>query len=122
MKKNKILPLRLKIAREEKGLTQEQVAEKLSISIGTISGYERGHRSPNPEMIEGLADLYDKSVDWLLGRNPFPSELLKENDIELLTLFDEYERKGISRERMKQIIKDVVAIGEAAIKEKRKSK
>lgn len=58
---------RLKSSRESCGLTQEQVAEKLSISIGTLSGYERGYRKPNPEMIAELAKLYNVQTDYLLG-------------------------------------------------------
>jgi transcriptional regulator with XRE-family HTH domain len=85
VKKNKVLPMRLKIARERIGFTQEQVSEKLNISIGTVSGYERNHRSPNPEMLERLADLYNVSTDYLLGRSDDPklrqiadSDMLKE--------------------------------------------
>ena len=60
--------INLKLAREKRGLTQEQVADALNISIGTISGYERAYRKPDPEMICKLADLYSVSTDWLLGR------------------------------------------------------
>jgi len=59
----------LKEARKSRGLTQEQVAEALKVSVGTISGYERGYRRPDPDMIVQLADLYDVSTDYILGRH-----------------------------------------------------
>lgn len=76
----KVLPLRLKIVCENIGWTQEQVSLKLNISIGTLSGYERGYRSPNPEMLARLASLYDTSTDYLLGRtdNPNPPKNKRE--------------------------------------------
>lgn len=69
----KVLPLRLKIARDKTGWTQDQVSEKLNISIGTLSGYERGYRSPNPEMLARLASLYGVLVDWLVGNSDDPA-------------------------------------------------
>lgn len=59
----------LKEVRKSRGLTQEQVAEALRVSVGTISGYERGYRRPDPDMIVQLADLYDVSTDYILGRH-----------------------------------------------------
>jgi transcriptional regulator with XRE-family HTH domain len=58
----------LKISRHKAGLTQEQVANKLGLSIGTISGYERGYRKPDPDTLNNLADLYNVTTDFLLGR------------------------------------------------------
>jgi len=60
---------RLKEAREKKRLTQLEVANKLGISNGTLSGYERNYRDPDTETLRRLADLYDESVDWLTGNN-----------------------------------------------------
>ena len=77
MVKNTILPVRLKEAREKAGWTQEQVSEKLSISIGTLSGYERGYRSPNPDMLSKLAELYNTTTDNLLGRKSALLEALE---------------------------------------------
>lgn len=60
---------RLKQARENKGFTQQYVADKLDVSNGAISGYERGYRDPDTEILNRLADLYEVSLDWLSGRN-----------------------------------------------------
>lgn len=58
---------RLKLAREKKHLTQKEVADKLGVSNGAISGYERNYRDPDTDMLKKLATLYDVSVDFLAG-------------------------------------------------------
>jgi len=83
---------RLKKARENKRLTQQEVADKLGVSNGAISGYERNYRDPDTEMLKKLAMLYDVSVDYLTGnviREKSPSyntdkdELIKEEKLKL---------------------------------------
>jgi len=82
--KNNILPNRLKISRKKCGWTQEWVAEKLNISIGTLSGYERGYRNPNNDMLRKLAELYKTTTDYLLGLtdNPRSVDINKEPDFD----------------------------------------
>lgn len=60
---------KLRYYRKKKGLTGEQVAKYLNVSRMTISGYETGSREPNFETIISLSELYDMSVDYLLGIN-----------------------------------------------------
>lgn len=64
--RNKTLGERLKHAREVARLTQIQVAKKLEVSNGAISGYERNYRDPDTETLKRLADLYGVSNNWLL--------------------------------------------------------
>ncbi|MNZ99157.1 HTH-type transcriptional regulator ImmR [compost metagenome] len=65
---------KLKKARENKRLTQQEVAIKLGVTNGTISGYERNYRDPDTDILNRMADLYEVSLDWLNGRDK------KEND------------------------------------------
>ena len=65
----KILAKRLKEARENAGLKQIDAAKKLGISNGTLSGYERNYRDPDTDILNRMAELYDVSVDWLLGNS-----------------------------------------------------
>lgn len=65
---------RLKKARENKRLTQQDVADKFGVSNGTISGYERNYRDPDSDTLSQLADLYEVSLDWLKGREQKESE------------------------------------------------
>jgi len=66
---------RLKRERERKGWSQLYVAEKLGITNAVLSNYERDYRDPDTDTLTKLADLYDVSIDYLLGRidNPSPS-------------------------------------------------
>lgn len=66
------LGVRLRRAREKANKTQGEVCKLLGISIGTLSGYERGYRNPDPDTLARLADIYDVSVDYLLGRTHSP--------------------------------------------------
>lgn len=68
---NEILSKRIKSLRENKGWFQKDVAEKLNVKSNTLSGYENGTRSPDPDMLSKIADLYGVSVDYLLGRDEF---------------------------------------------------
>ncbi|WP_051891615.1 helix-turn-helix domain-containing protein [Lysinibacillus sphaericus] len=76
-----ILAKRLRTLREERGYLQKFVADKLDIKSNTLSGYENGTRSPDPSMLSSLADLYDVSIDYLLGRTDNKDALHKQAGI-----------------------------------------
>ena len=54
--------------RKKRGMSQSQLAKELNIGTSTLGMYETGKRSPNPEMLNKLADYFHVSVDYLLGR------------------------------------------------------
>ena len=54
--------------RQDKGLTQKQLGRVLSVSTGTISNYENGVHYPDLEKLVALADYFQVSTDYLLGR------------------------------------------------------
>lgn len=62
----------LKELREKKGFTQKQLAEALYLSKTTISQYENGTHTPSIETFIKLADIFDVSIDYLLGRTAIP--------------------------------------------------
>lgn len=59
---------RLKSARLKAGLKQIQVKERTQINNKTLSGYENGVSEPDLNTLTVLADLYNVSTDYLLGR------------------------------------------------------
>lgn len=59
---------RLKKLRTSKRLTQEELGKIVHVSKVSISGYERGERSPDRETLTDLADYFEVSTDYLLGR------------------------------------------------------
>src|SRR5699024_11912434 len=69
---NAILARRLKNLRDKNGYKQSFVADKLGIRSNTLSGYENGTRSPDPEMLISLAEFYNVTTDYLLGRSNDP--------------------------------------------------
>ncbi|MFZ4897298.1 helix-turn-helix domain-containing protein [Enterococcus durans] len=66
---------RLKQLRNSRGWTQSQFGEKINVTKASISGYENGTRSPDKETLVKIAEIFNVSVDYLLGRtdNPNPS-------------------------------------------------
>ncbi|ALX49707.1 helix-turn-helix domain-containing protein [Lentibacillus amyloliquefaciens] len=81
--KEQILSKRLKMLRNEKGYMQKFVADKIGVRSNTLSGYENGTRSPDPDTINKLAELYNVTTDYLLGRteNPEVSEEIEKDEI-----------------------------------------
>ncbi|MCQ4925044.1 helix-turn-helix domain-containing protein [Tissierella carlieri] len=58
----------LRELREEKDLTQVELAKKLNITSQSLSQCELGKRLPDIEMINILADFFNVSIDYLVGR------------------------------------------------------
>ena len=57
--------------RKQKGLSQEELANKLNVSRQTVSKWELGDSTPDMEKLTGLSDLFEISLDELvLGKVP----------------------------------------------------
>ena len=59
---------RLKELRLDKGLKQSELANILMTTQATIGKYERGDLEPNLDFLKKLADFFEVSTDYLLGR------------------------------------------------------
>lgn len=57
----------IRVARKRMGLTQEELADRLGITLGTISKWERGASEPELSYLMELADVFRISVDALIG-------------------------------------------------------
>lgn len=66
--------LRLKQLRKERKLTQTDVANVLGITYQAYAHYEKGRHQPDPQSLKKLADFFDVSVDYLLGRSEIDDE------------------------------------------------
>jgi len=64
-----MLGARLKECRAAKNVTQRKVADYLDITVPAYQRYELGLREPNIKTLNKLADYFDVSVDYLLGRS-----------------------------------------------------
>ena len=63
-----ILSQRLKQCRKEKGFTQGQVAIYCDITEKTYQNYELNTREPKLDILIRIANLFDVSIDYLVGR------------------------------------------------------
>lgn len=55
--------------RKSHGMTQEQLGQALCLSRSCIANYESGNRQPDAELLSQIADYFDVSTDFLMGRN-----------------------------------------------------
>lgn len=70
--------IRLKELRENAGLSQYKFADKFGVAQSTVGSWEAGKREPNFDTMQRLADFFNVSIDYLLGRqatmdSPAPS-------------------------------------------------
>lgn len=59
---------RLRILREERGLTQEGMAKEMQIPLRSYHRLEADGSKTNYDTLLKIADYYEVSVDWLMGR------------------------------------------------------
>lgn len=71
-----ITAYRLRALREQKGLSQRDVAERIGMTRAAYNKYERGTSRPVRKLDE-LSDLFGVTIDYLLGKDatPFENEL-----------------------------------------------
>ncbi len=68
-------PIILCELRKEKGLSQKEAAAKLGISQALLSHYEKGIRECGQSFLIKVADFYNVTCDYLLGRTPEKNDL-----------------------------------------------
>ncbi|MFI8492610.1 helix-turn-helix domain-containing protein [Peribacillus butanolivorans] len=64
--------------RKGKRWSLQYTADQLGIAKSTYAGYESGYRRPSLESIKSMADLFETSIDYILGRADHPAFLPKE--------------------------------------------
>lgn len=72
---------RLKKLRAARGLSQQELSDKLNITRGTYAHYEVNKRQPDYETLKKISDFFNVSIDYLITGNEFtnsPDEMWKE--------------------------------------------
>ena len=85
---------KIKLYRENKKMTQNEVADILGVSSATISKYESGALEPNIESLKRLAELFEISIDELLNDEEKKFDISKINVLDILREQKEMKLKG----------------------------
>jgi transcriptional regulator with XRE-family HTH domain len=118
-----VLGKRITALRKEAGLTQEQLAKRLNITRSALSQYELGSRNPDYDLLLKIADFFEVTVDYLLGKPKSVSVVKEEkasynvDDPDLQIAFR--EASDFSEEAKQQAIDFIKYLKE---KEKKRSK
>ena len=87
---------RLQELRKDHGLSQQDLADKLNVSIHTISSYELNRSAPDDKTKMEIAKLFDISLDYLLGLVDEPYSFLRtKNCIVLPAEFEDSEKREV---------------------------
>ena len=100
---------RLKKLRKEGKLTQKDIATFLNISQPAYQQFESGKKKMNLETMEKLADYFNVSTDYLLGKTDFPDldlEVDIDNAIDNSVAYDGTPITDNDREIIKNFLKD----------------
>jgi len=60
---------RITLLRKERKLKQRELAEEFAIKLRTYQGYEYGESYPEVAKLVAIADFFDVSLDYLVGRS-----------------------------------------------------
>lgn len=95
---------KLKQLRKSKGMTQEQVAEKVDITRSTISNYEIGRRTPHLKDLSALASVFGVGLDYFgITRKDEAFELIaRAKDI--------FESKNVPRETKEALYREMMIL------------
>ena len=74
------LPEKLQELRAKYGYSQKQVAEKIKVSPSIVSGYETGERTPSTDVLLQIANIYNCSTDYLLGKSTARPQIVLDTD------------------------------------------
>ena len=93
--------------RLEKKLSQEKIAEDLEISQPLIAKWESHQSTPSPEMLDYIADYFNVSVDYLIGRSKYKNLEADNSELDNV-LFS--KAKDLTDDEKKTIINVINAI------------
>ena len=86
--------LKLRKLREEKNITQSEVANYLMISRSAYAHYESGTRQMNYETLFLLADYYSVGIDYLLGRYETNPKVVSKKESHLIDFYRLLDERG----------------------------
>lgn len=100
--------------RLEKEMSQDKIAEELDVSQGLITKWESHQSTPSPEMLDYIADYFNTSTDYLIGRSKYRNLEASNNELDNL-LFS--KAKQLNDEEKRAILQVINAIHKDVDKE-----
>lgn len=95
---------RLNELRQERGITQQELADFFHISSSAISSYETGARIPDVDFLLELAKFYNISCDYMIGlsNSRLPSDILNSmvvDEVSYQCVIEKIQKLSIERKR-----------------------
>jgi transcriptional regulator with XRE-family HTH domain len=105
---------RIKELREKRGWSQREFAKRLGISYSVVNRMELGKRPVDDHELAKIADLFDVTTDYLLGRSDSvytkdEKEFLEDIDLPIETLMDKYNLTIDGEPATKEEIENIIA-------------
>lgn len=107
-------PERLRELRKEKNLLGKDFAQLMNVEPATVTNWETGRRFPKDDSLVKIADFFDCSVDYLLGRTDFKDAVVYSGKIDDQTIEIEIDKnysEKLTPEDIANIIKQLDATG-----------
>ena len=110
---------RIKQLREEFGYTQQDLANKIDGAKSTIAMYENETRKPSMEILIKLSEIFNCSIDYLLGKSDIRNLEQKEDPLGLAQIGFSLKDYNPPTETQKEHLKTII---EAILKDNKKDK
>ena len=107
-------PSRLRELREKKELLSKDFAKIMNVEPATITNWEKGNRFPKDDVLIKIADYFDCSIDYLLGRTDDPLSKIYSGKLHNQTIEIEVDKgypHELTAEEVENIIRQLDAVG-----------
>ena len=108
----------LKELRNEKNMSQAELAEELSCGLSTVASWETGNRFPRKQYMEQIADIFNVDIDYLYGRTDLRQSIHFDNDGNMMVHLSEKEYRMIKAYRQADSIDKEMVLRILKIREK----
>ena len=105
---------RIKELRKQKGVSQQQLAEQIGVSQQSVNKYENHDIEPDVAVLTAIADYFETSVDYVVGRTDVAHKIepvrpfdLNAEETALLTAF-----RRLNKENRALVCKLAAALGQ----------
>ena len=106
----------LKEERQKRSWSQSTLADKLHITRNALSNFENGKRSPKSELLEAIAEIFNVSIDYLLGREIKHISVERESIAQIIHNEDYIQiilptpKTDTDADKMKQTVDNIIEI------------